>query len=83
MASAEPIQLPAPVIEPMPLQGTKWACEYQAFCRLLPELLKTYSGQYVAVHEGQVIGSGPDKLAVALEAFRKVGNVSIHVGLVA
>jgi hypothetical protein len=40
-------------------------------------LLKIYAGQYVAVHEGQVIGSGPDKLAVALEAFGKVGNVSI------
>jgi hypothetical protein len=82
MAGAEPITFPAPVIDPAtPLAG-KWAREYQAFRRLLPDLLPTHRGQYVAVHNGQVVASGPDKLAVALQAFRQVGNVSIHVGLV-
>lgn len=83
MASADPITLPAPVIDPPTPPPDKWAREYQAFRRLLPELLRTCRGQYVAMHEGQVITSGPDKLAVALEAFRQVGNVPIHVGLVA
>src|SRR5690242_13255489 len=83
MASAEPVTLPAPVIGPMTPPPSKWAREYQAFRRLLPELLPTHRGQYVAVHDEQVIASGPDKLAVALEAFRRVGNVPIHVGLVA
>jgi hypothetical protein len=83
MASVEPIILPSPAIDPMMSPSGKWAREYQAFRRLLPELLPTHRGQYVAVHNGQVIASGPDKLAVALEAFRQVGNVPIHVGLVA
>jgi hypothetical protein len=83
MASAEPITFPAPVIDPAAPPPGKWAREYQAFRRLLPNLLPTHRGQYVAVHDGQVIASGPNKLAVALEAFRQIGNVSIHVGLVA
>jgi hypothetical protein len=36
----------------------------------------------VAIHEAQVVAHGGNKLAVALEAFRLVGNVAIHVGLV-
>jgi hypothetical protein len=49
---------------------------------LLPELLKTNRGQFVAIHQGKVVASGQDKLAVALQAFRQVGNMAIHVGLV-
>ncbi len=82
MAATEPITLPAPRIDPMPPPADKWAREHQAFRRLLPELLQTHRSQYVAIHEGQVIASGQDKLAVALEAFRQIGNVLIHVGLV-
>jgi hypothetical protein len=36
----------------------------------------------VAIHEGQVVDSGDDKLALALRVLAKVGNVPIHVGLV-
>jgi hypothetical protein len=82
MASAETITLPAPILEPKS-PPSKWAQEYQAFRRLLSELLRTHRGQYVAIHDGQVIASGSDKLAVALDAFRQIGNTSIHVGLVA
>jgi hypothetical protein len=82
MASGERITLPAPVIESLMSPSDKWTREYQAFRRLLPELLPARRGQYVAIHEGRVIASGPDKLPVALEAFRRIGNVSIHVGLV-
>jgi PHD/YefM family antitoxin component YafN of YafNO toxin-antitoxin module len=39
--------------------------EREAFQRLLPELLKTHRGQFVAVHGGQVIDSDPDKEALA------------------
>jgi len=83
MTNAEPITLPAPVIEAIVPTPDKWALEHQAFRRQLPELLQRHPGQYVAVHGGQVVAWGPDKLAVALEAFRQVGNVPIHVGLVA
>jgi hypothetical protein len=82
MAVPDAIILPAPLIDAVTTPPGKWAREHQAFRRLLPDLLQTHRGQFVAVHEGRVIASGQDKLAVALEAFRQVGNVSIHVGLV-
>src|SRR5262245_60832762 len=82
MDNSESITLPTPVLDVLTAPPSKWEREYQAFLRLLPQLLPTHRGQYVAVHEGQVVASGPDKLAVALQAFSQVGNVSIHVGLV-
>ena len=76
------ITLPVLVIELPPPPRTKWEQEYQAFRRLLPQLLTTHGGRYVAIHEGQVVDSGDDKLALALRVLAKVGNVPIHVGLV-
>jgi hypothetical protein len=83
MTNTEQITFAPPLIDLTAPPPGKWANEYQAFRRLLPSLLLTHRGQFVAIHEGQVIGCGPDKLMTALEAFRQVGNVSIHVGLVA
>jgi hypothetical protein len=60
----------------------KWTREHQAFRHLLPELLKKYPGQYVAIHEGQVVETGEDKLAVAGRAYARCGYVPIYVGLV-
>ncbi len=79
---SEPITLPAPVVEIPAAPRTKWEREYQAFQSLLPQLLATHRGRYVAIHEGQVVDSGDDKLALALRVLAKVGNVAIHVGLV-
>lgn len=39
--------------------------ERKAFQRLLPELLKTHRGQFVAIYEGQVIDADPDNLVLA------------------
>lgn len=72
--------LPPPTL-PMP-PDDKWRREQQAFRRLLPELLKTHRGQYVAVHEGQVVESGPNKLTVAGRAYARFGYVPIYVSLV-
>ena len=58
MTNAEPITLPAPVIEAIVPTPDKWALEHQAFRRQLPELLHRHPGQYVAVHGGQVDRSG-------------------------
>ena len=73
--------LPAPDINdqtagPM----SKLETEKRAFRRLLPALLTSHRGLYVAIHGEQVVGSGPDQIEVALEAYRKYGYVPIYVG---
>ena len=79
---SKPTTLAAPVIELTTPPRTKWEREYQEFRRLLPHLLATHRGRYVAIHEGQVVDSGDDKLVVALRVLAKVGNVAVHIGLV-
>jgi hypothetical protein len=72
--------LPAPIL-PVP-PPDKWRSEQAAFRRLLPELLKTYEGQYVAIHEGKVVEHGGDILDVADRAYSRWGYVPIYVDLV-
>jgi hypothetical protein len=62
-----------------PTNDPKFNHEWAAFHELLPELLKTHCGQYVAIHEGRVVGSGTDKVAVSMDAHRQFGNISILV----
>jgi hypothetical protein len=75
--------LPAPVLTLPSLADEEFRCEQQAFHRLLPELLQTHRGQYVAVHGGRVVGSGPDGAEVARTAYATIGYVPIYVDLVA
>jgi hypothetical protein len=82
VANVAPVTLPAPELGPTVSAGGKWAQEHEAFRRLLPGLLTTHRGQYVAIHLGQVIASGLDKVSVAMAALQQIGNVPIHVGLV-
>jgi hypothetical protein len=56
--------------------------EHQAFLRLLPQLLGTHQGKYVAVHEGQVIDSDADDIALVLRVHARIGYVPIRVGRV-
>lgn len=72
--------LPAPVL-PEP-QKDKWRCEQEEFHRVLHELLRTHRNQYMAVHEGKVVESGFDKLAVAEPAYVQFGYVTIYMSLV-
>jgi hypothetical protein len=60
---------------------TKGEREYQAFLRLLPELLPVYRGKYVAIHNGQVVDSDKDDIALVQRVHARVGYVPIHVGL--
>jgi hypothetical protein len=78
----ESVTLPVPNAELTSEPCTKWEREYQAFRKLLPELMKTHKGQYVAVHEGKVIDSGDNRLELVFRALAQAGNVDIHVGLV-
>jgi len=57
--------------------------EYRAFLRLLPGLLPTHAGQYVAIHEEKVVDAGPDDLELVRRVHERIGYVPIHVGLVA
>ena len=69
------VELPTPELP-------KGEREYRAFLRLLPEFLATHRGKYVAVHNGQVVDSDTDDVALILRVQAKVGYVPIHVGLV-
>jgi hypothetical protein len=64
---------------PEPSKGER---EYQAFLRLLPELLPTHRGRYVAIHNGQVLDEDADDIALVRRVHARVGYVPIHVGLV-
>ena len=66
---------------PLPSQS-KGDREYHAFLRLLPELLATHRGQYVAVHGGEVVDADADDIALVRRVHAKIGYVPIHVGLV-
>ena len=68
------------VILPEP-EPTEFEREKLAFLRLLPELLTTHRGLYVAIHDEKVAGSGPVRIEVALRVQREV-NAGIYVGLV-
>jgi hypothetical protein len=58
-------------------------CERErlAFLRLLPGLLATHRGEYVAIHEEKVVDSGPDAAELAARAVRRF-KADIYVGLV-
>jgi len=56
--------------------------ERRAFFRLLPQLLATHRGQYVAIHNEQVVDSGPDPHEVARRVWQRVGKTDLYVGLV-
>jgi hypothetical protein len=76
------MELIDPPVLPQPPPLTKFDRERLAFARLKAELLKDYRGQYVAIHEEKVVGSGNKILDVALEAYRKFGYQAIYVDLV-
>jgi hypothetical protein len=74
--------LPSPEITWPTEPESKWEREYRVFQSLRPTLLATHRGKYVAVHAGQVVESGDDKVAVAQQAYARFGYQPIYVGLV-
>ena len=82
MNTSETATLPAPAVDWRLAVRNKWSREFEAFQQLLPQLLKPHRGEYVVIHEGRVVDSGQDDLALARRFFAENGNVPIHVGLV-
>jgi hypothetical protein len=74
--------MPAPQIDAVAFSTTKWNREYREFLRLLPSLLPTHRGQFVAIHDGNVVETGDDQTKVALSAYAKWGYIPMYVGLV-
>jgi len=62
--------------EPPPDQFER---ERRAFFRLLPDLLATHRGQYVAIHNEKAVDSGPERLELALRVQARV-KTGIYVG---
>ena len=69
------VSLPVPVL-------SKGEREYRAFLHLLPGLLATHRGKYVAVHDGQVVDSDANNVALIQRVHARIGYVPICVGLV-
>lgn len=67
-------------VELLPPELSKLDREYQAFLRLLPALLETHKGQYVAIHEEKVLDSDEDPFRLIERVREIVGRQSIHVG---
>lgn len=61
---------------------SKFERERRAFHRLLPDLLDTYRGRYVAIHSEQVVDSGSKRAELVQRVLDKVRE-DIYVGLVA
>ena len=78
---SEPVTLPAPVLTP-PEPRNKWERERRAFLRLLPELLNTHRGQYVAVHEERVVDAGDELVPLAMRVYAAHGYVPVYIDLI-
>ena len=76
------IQPPIELHVPPPL-STKGEREYRAFLRLLPELVRTLHGKFVAIHEEQMVDSDDNDIVLVRRMHARFGYVPIHVGLVA
>ena len=56
--------------------------ELRAFSNLLPQLLTTHFGRYVAIHDGAVVAHGETETGVSVAAYRSFPGVAIPVRLV-
>jgi hypothetical protein len=81
MSNPTDIQAP-PEVTTRRWNDAQWQRERQAFHRLLPDLLKTHGGHFVAIHEEQVVDCDDDIVQLALRVYRKHGYLPIFFDLV-
>lgn len=53
--------------------------EVAAFERLKPSLIEKYPGQFVAIYQGEVIGTGDEKLVLLEQMREKFGNLVCYI----
>ena len=61
------------------LDDQKLEAKAQAFERMHPQLLRQYLGQFVAVHEGQVVDADVDFEALFLRLQKRLGDVPVLI----
>jgi hypothetical protein len=74
--------LPAPVLDLGTPTEDKWSREQRAFRRLLPTLLQTHKGQYVAIHNEEVVDRDNDLVGLGRRVYRRYGYIPIYMDLV-
>ena len=77
---SEVVEYPAPDLSLSETPESPWQRERRAFWELLPSLREMHSDQYVAIHDGKVVAAGSDEIAVAMEAYSRVGYVPLYLG---
>jgi hypothetical protein len=58
------------------------AAEEHAFRRKLPQLMRRYAGQFVALYRGRIAGHDADDEQLARRMFEKLGDVPFYIGKV-
>lgn len=66
------------------LEAGKFERERDAFLKLKDSLLgqETYTGKFVAIHQGRIVGVGEDKRELAKNVYAQFGYVAIYIGKV-
>ena len=59
-----------------------FAAEERAFRQKHRQLLQRYEGQFIAFHQGRVVGHGPDDEELAREMFVKFGDAPFYIAKV-
>ena len=86
-AGAVPIEVPLPqadrpLLRPQRPTNPALAPEYEAFERLLPELLAAHAGRYVAVRGGGVVAVGDTEIDVLTAAHEQSPGAPVYTRLV-
>jgi hypothetical protein len=57
--------------------------EAAAFDRIKASLLAQFNGQYVAIYQGKVVASGPDRFELLRQVHQQFGPVPCYIDLIA
>ena len=72
----------APQLHFPKVEDDPWRRDEQAFFQKLPELLKTFRGKWIAIHNGEVVEVGDTRRQVLLQFLEKFPNDEVYIQLV-